>query len=422
MDISKELKTIEDNLEKEHYDVVVQRVLLLIEQKLREVVKHDLPHLKGAEQLKVFAHFTEKKKLLDELTMGEVVGLLRETKFLEGWKQRNQKELHVFETIDLNKLIALRNATAHGKSLVYTKIDAELVIAYQRMVFQTFAHDSEPSKNVVIHQTFAHDSEPSRNVVIHYHGDQFISSGSLTMKTGEFRDKLRDGTDAPAMVWLPKGRFMMGSNERDSEKPIHEVTIDYELAVGKYQVTFAEYDKFCDSTRQKKPEDKGWGRGNRPVINVNWNDARGYCEWLSEQTGQVYRLLSEAEWEYACRAGSTGKYCFGDDVHQLASYGWFSGNSGGKTHPVGEKKPNQFGLYDMHGNVWEWCEDVWHENYNGAPTDGNAWVVGGDSNNHLLRGGCWNGDDNNLRCAIRGWNGTTYRDCNNYGGFRVSRM
>ena len=194
MDISKELKTIEDNLEKEHYDVVVQRVLLLIEQKLREVVKHDLPHLKGAEQLKVFAYFTEKKKSLDELTMGEVVGLLRETKFLEGWKQRNQKELQVFETIDLNKLIALRNATAHGKSLVYTKIDAELVIAYQRMVFQTFAHDSEPSKNVVIPQII--------------HENQSVSA-SPTVKTGEFRDKLKDGTDAPAMVWLPKGKFKM---------------------------------------------------------------------------------------------------------------------------------------------------------------------------------------------------------------------
>jgi formylglycine-generating enzyme required for sulfatase activity len=240
------------------------------------------------------------------------------------------------------------------------------------------------------------------------------------LKQGEFRDKLKDGTDAPAMVWLPKGKFKMGSNQYSSEKPIHEVTIDYEFAVGKYPVTFAEYDKFCDSTRQKKPEDEGWRRGNRPVIYVNWNDARDYCEWLSEQTGQVYRLLSEAEWEYACRAGSTGKYCFGDDVHQLASYGWFNGNSGGKTQPVGQKKPNQFGLYDMHGNVWEWCEDVWHENYNGAPNDGNAWLVGGDSKLHLLRGGSWGDDDNNLRCAARGRYDATLR--NYYGGFRLSRM
>lgn len=243
---------------------------------------------------------------------------------------------------------------------------------------------------------------------------------NFKLKQGEFRDKLRDGTDAPAMVWLPKGKFKMGSNENAPEKPIHEVTINYELAVGKYQVTFAEYDKFCDSTKRHKPDDKDWGRGNRPVINVTWHDAREYCEWLSEQTGQYYRLLSEAEWEYACRAGSTEKYCFGDDVHQLGNYAWFYGNAGGKTHPVGQKKPNQFGLYDMHGNVWEWCEDVWHENYNGAPTDGNAWVIGGDSNNRLFRGGSWHFDDFDLRCAYREWNDTTlgYFD----GGFRLSRM
>ncbi|MEZ5670986.1 MAG: SUMF1/EgtB/PvdO family nonheme iron enzyme [Thiotrichaceae bacterium] len=133
---------------------------------------------------------------------------------------------------------------------------------------------------------------------------------NVRLKQGEFRDKLRDGTDAPAMVWLPKGKFMMGSNESDYEKPIHEVTINYEFAVGKYQVTFAEYDKFCDMTKRQKPKDEGWGRGSRPVIYVTWNDARDYCEWLSEQTGQVYRLLSEAKWEYACRAGEYGKILF----------------------------------------------------------------------------------------------------------------
>jgi formylglycine-generating enzyme required for sulfatase activity len=269
-----------------------------------------------------------------------------------------------------------------------------------------------------------------------------VISIPAVVKKGEFRDKLKDGTDAPATVWLPKGKFKMGSNQEDREKPIHEVTIDYELAVGKYPATMGEFKKFVQATGYKteaemgdgayvrigdswsKKADANWKNpyftqtDSHPVVCVSWNDAREYCEWLSEQTGQVYRLLSEAEWEYACRAGSTGKYCFGDDVHQSGSYGWFKGNSGEKTHPVGEKKPNQFGLYDMHGNVWEWCEDVGHKNYVGAPpSDGSAWMAGGDSNEHLLRGGCWGSDDDLSRCASR--HPTVGRW--NYSGFRIAR-
>jgi len=243
---------------------------------------------------------------------------------------------------------------------------------------------------------------------------------------------------------LPKGKFMMGSNEYDDEKPIHEVTIDYELAVGKFPVTVVEFRRFVQTTSYKTEAERGDGArvytgqkrerkadanwknpyfrqtDNHPVVCVSWNDAKEYCEWLGDQTGASYRLLSEAEWEYACRAGSAGKYCFGDDVHQLQHYGWFNGNSGGKTHPVGQKKPNTFGLYDMHGNVRERCEDVWHENYNGAPTDGNAWIVGGDSNKHLLRGGSSGGNDNYLRCADRTWGGAAVGNYN--WGFRISKM
>jgi len=234
-----------------------------------------------------------------------------------------------------------------------------------------------------------------------------------------FQDTLKDGSLGPKVVWLPKGKFKMGGDGYyDDEKPIHEVTIGYEFGVGQYQVTFAEYDKFCDATKREKPSDVGWGRGNRPVINVNWNDAKAYCDWLSEQTGENYRLLSEAEWEYACRAGSTGKYCFGDDVNQLGNYGWYDKNSGNQTHPVGEKKANKFGLYDMHGNVWEWCEDVWHDNYQGAPVDGSAWMSGDSL--HLLRGGAWFLSDDYLRCA-----GRSGFDTSNWygsGGLRISRM
>jgi len=246
------------------------------------------------------------------------------------------------------------------------------------------------------------------------------SKAIVSIQPGQvFQDKLKDGGLGPKVVWLPKGKFKMGSNENDYEKPIHEVTIDYEFGVGQYQVTFVEYDKFCDATKREKPSDSGWGRGNRPVINVSWNDAKAYVKWLSEQTDQQYRLLSEAEWEYACRAGSTGKYCFGNDVNQLWNYGWYRDNSGKTTHPVGEKKANKFGLYDMHGNVWEWCEDVGHENYDGAPVDGSAWVSG-DRELRRLRGGSWGGNDDRLRCAYRFGDVTTIWSY--YRGFRISRM
>jgi len=240
-----------------------------------------------------------------------------------------------------------------------------------------------------------------------------------TPKAGQsFRDKLKDGSLGPEMVQIPGGTFQMGSSDGyDDEKPVHTVTVK-SFAMGKYEVTFEEYDKFCEATKREKPSDLG--RGKRPVINVNWDDAKAYIKWLSEQTGKDYRLPTEAQWEYACRAGSVGKYSFGDDANQLGSYGWYDKNSDSKTHPVGEKQSNKFGLYDMHGNVWEWLEDVWHENYNGAPTDGSAWMVGGDSGKHLLRGGSWVGIDNYLRCAFRSGADSSYRYA--YWGLRFSRM
>jgi len=231
-----------------------------------------------------------------------------------------------------------------------------------------------------------------------------------------FRDKLKDGSRGPELVWIPSGTFQMGNNEIEDEKPVHPVTVK-SFALGKYEVTFDEYDKFCEATAREKPSDEGWGRGKRPVINVTWDDAKAYTKWLSDQTGKNYRLPTESQWEYACRAGNAGKYAFGDDANQLGNYGWYDKNSEEKTHPVGEKKPNAFGLYDMHGNVWEWLEDVWHTNYEGAPSDGSAWTSGGDSKN-LLRGGSWINPDNDSRCTYRFRNDLT--DGNYYRGLRVS--
>lgn len=235
----------------------------------------------------------------------------------------------------------------------------------------------------------------------------------------------RDCTDGcPEMVVVPAGSFTMGSNDYDDEKPTRNVTIRQNFAVGKFEVTFDEWDACvagggCQGNRS--PADQGWGRGRRPVINVSWNDAKEYVAWLSRKTGQTYRLLTEAEWEYAARARGTGKWTFGDDERQLGNYGWYSANSGSKTQPVGGKTQNAFGLHDMHGNVWEWVEDCWHGNYNGAPSDGNAWTTScTDGNARVVRGGSWDYYPVYLRSANRSRSTTTIRGI--LLGFRVGRV
>jgi len=158
-----------------------------------------------------------------------------------------------------------------------------------------------------------------------------------------FWDYIDNRDMGPEVIMLPGGHFQMGD---ESEGPIHEVELD-SFAIGRYPVMFADYDAFCDATGREKPDDMGWGRGVRPVVNVSWQDAVNYCEWLSRGTGQTYRLPTEAEWEYACRAGSESAYCFGDDEKSLGEYAWYEKNSEGKTHPVGAKKANAWGLHDM---------------------------------------------------------------------------
>jgi formylglycine-generating enzyme required for sulfatase activity len=212
----------------------------------------------------------------------------------------------------------------------------------------------------------------------------------------------RDGEFAPELVVLPRGEFVMGSADTDreaydTEKPQRRVRIDHWVAVGRYPVTFEEYDYFCDQTERERPNDEGWGRGRRPVINVSWEDAAIYCKWLGGITIQSYRLPSEAEWEYTCRASTTTRYAFGDELtfEQANFYG-----SVGKTVQVGSYSANAWGFYDMHGNVWEWLEDCWNETYNGAPDDGSAWTSG-DCSRRVVRGGSWIIDPASPRSALR---------------------
>jgi formylglycine-generating enzyme required for sulfatase activity len=197
----------------------------------------------------------------------------------------------------------------------------------------------------------------------------------------------------------------MGSEKgRDNEKPVHEVTIVKPFYIGVYPVTQAQYQAVMGTNPY------GFKGPNRPVECVSWDQAVEFCRKLSEKEGKRYRLPSEAEWEYACRAGSTAEYCFGDSEAELGDHAWFYGNSGAQTHEVGQKKPNAWGLYDMHGNDWEWCEDVWHENYEGAPADGSAWTTGGEPSLRVLRGGAWNLYPSNCRSADRDWAAPTVGD------------
>jgi len=248
---------------------------------------------------------------------------------------------------------------------------------------------------------------------------------------GEFQDC----AECPQMVVVPSGEFIMGSpdNERGRlyyEGPQRKVTIAAPFAVGKFEVTFDEWDACVadEGCGEYVPGDEGWGRSNRPVINVNWTDMQAYLRWLSVKAGYDYRLLSEAEWEYAARAGSTKTYSWGHiPNHNKANFGaetccagWAEGQDiwQNKTAPVGSFPPNKFGLYDMLGNVYERTADCWNPSYVNAPLDGSIWAEG-DCTARVLRGGSWISSPEFIRAAERDAYNGYYRA--NVMGFRVAR-
>ncbi|TFW31872.1 SUMF1/EgtB/PvdO family nonheme iron enzyme [Massilia horti] len=269
------------------------------------------------------------------------------------------------------------------------------------------------------------------------------SPGSL------LRDHFRDSQDAgPELVLLPAGRFQMGSPEHERkiataagaqqnwlarETPQHWVGIERPFALGRYPVTVGEWRVFARATGWRCSGEVDWEAPGfaqndaHPVVGVTWHDARQYLHWLSERTGQRYRLPSEAEWEYACRAGTKTAFSCGDSIStDLANYdGNFCYNGGPPgvyrkgTTAVGTFPPNPWGLFDMHGNVWEWVQDVVHDSYDGAPVDGSAWEEGGDQARRILRGGSWLYNPRYLRSALR--NGFSAVLANDIVGFRVAR-
>jgi len=236
----------------------------------------------------------------------------------------------------------------------------------------------------------------------------------------------KDCDYCPEMVVIPAGSFMMGSppdpeqdpfsNSKptkvgeDNEKPQHRVNIQ-SFAIGKYEVTQEQWYAVMGSNPSSNK-----GR-TLPVENLSWDDAQVFVQKLSQKTGKKYRLPSEAEWEYAARGGSTTTYPWGNSDAELHVYAWFKAIANA-TNPVGLKKPNQFGLYDMMGNVWEWTQDCWNPNYSGSPTDGSAWTRG-DCSRRVLRGGAWYYYPKNLSSAIRFRDTTAIRNVNY--SFRVAR-
>ena len=269
--------------------------------------------------------------------------------------------------------------------------------------------------------------------------------------TGLLRDDFLDGSgQGPELVCLPSGRFQMGAHEEEHkaalkagsqqgwlerEKPQHWVGIERGFALALHPVSVGEWRAFVKAT--------GWERGlsetdwdnpgfvqndQHPVVGVSWNDAQRYLSWLGEKTGQVYRLPSEAEWEYACRAGTRTAFNVGDTIStEQANFdglyvydGGARGQYRGGTSERGTFQPNAWGLFDMHGNVWEWVQDIVHDNYDGAPVDGSAWEDGGDTSRRILRGGSWLYHPRYLRSAIR--NGFSIVLSNDIVGFRVARQ
>jgi formylglycine-generating enzyme required for sulfatase activity/energy-coupling factor transporter ATP-binding protein EcfA2 len=219
----------------------------------------------------------------------------------------------------------------------------------------------------------------------------------------------------PQMVPIPGGTYQMGDVEKLGDawrNPVHPVTVK-PFAMGKHEVTFEEYDRFAIARGRRLPEGQGWGREQRPVINVSWDEAKFYTEWLSEETGNHYRLSTESEWEYAARSGDKQQTWAGTSKESdLDAYAVSGQNSGSRTAEVGTKDPNEFGIHDLSGNAWEWVEDCAHSTYARAPRDGSAWLGAdeGDCTLRVVRGGSWSHGPGNLRASRRDGDATDDRD------------
>ena len=305
----------------------------------------------------------------------------------------------------LPKLAKLRSVAEDDLRLIATNAKAqhlggnfaEAATDYSLWLKLAPAESSQRSKMVnALLQAKKHEALPYRKPVV-----TPVNAG------GPF---IKDCDICPDMVEIPGGNFEMGSNFHDTQKPVHSVSID-DFALGRTEITQGQWRAVMGNN----PSSFSSCGDDCPVEKVSWDDAQAFIQKLNAKTGKQYRLPSEAEWEYACRAGGQQEYCGSDNFDGVA---WHYSNGGEKIHPVSRKQPNAFGLYDMSGNVLEWVEDSWHDNYNGAPADGSIWQ--GDGAKRVLRGGSWFISPQGARAAFRGWNKPAFRYFDI--GFRVARM
>ncbi|WP_035788359.1 MULTISPECIES: bifunctional serine/threonine-protein kinase/formylglycine-generating enzyme family protein [unclassified Janthinobacterium] len=415
------------------------------------------------------AALAEQARLREERRREEVAALAAQARLIEQKRQRElalkrkaEAEAAAAEKLRLDQLRKTQDAQRHIEAEAARKARKETLREQLRVRRETDAAAAMAEQQEQQRKLLAAKAELAYRVEQERARKQLASRAAAELAqqlptatspvadaNGVLRDRFLDGTgEGPELVLIPTGRFQMGSPEHERkiamaagsqkswlerETPQHWVGIDYSFALGRHPVSVGEWRQFARVTGWVSQSETDWdnpgfAQGERhPVVGVSWHDAQLYLQWLIEQTGQFYRLPSEAEWEYACRAGSKSAFSFGDEIStEHANYdghytynGSFRGQYRGGTSAAGDFAPNPWGLYDMHGNVWEWVQDAVHDNYERAPADGSAWEEGGDASRRILRGGSWLYNPRYLRSALR--NGFSSALSNDIVGFRVAR-
>ena len=379
------------------------------------------------------------------------------TRPLENLVQRLVKDGHLPARLEAytETIRKLGNVGAHRFGEIITAADVYQSLSQLLPILKWYFEEVRPEAGVRLREAFGDEehSNPFESLPPVDQVEEEKAHASARPEPARISEPRAEIVNSVGMKLkrIPAGELLMGSPENDpdvsnDEKPQHRVRITQPFYLGIHQVTRGQFRRFIEATRYQTEAEKdgkgGWGwdasagkwfqnpkftwrspsfdqTDDHPVVNVSWNDATAFSDWLSRQEGQEYRLPTEAEWEYACRAGTTTRFSFGDEENALGQYAWYSANASNQTHPVGERKPNAFGLYDMHGNVWEWCWDGYDADYyKRSPADNPRGPE--PAAPRVIRGGSWRIGPQNARSAYRGWDLPENRS--NDLGFRLARV